>query len=87
MSDLLNVQNPDAGVFVGSDVAHWRRAWAGLGIDPAPGRVTARRARWGTTNRRTTMSDEFVFTFDAEPVETGFVPTVRIARSEQEVLS
>lgn len=39
MSDLLNVQNPDAGVFVGSDVAHWRRAWAGLGIEPAPGRI------------------------------------------------
>ena len=33
------------------------------------------------------MSDKFVLTCDAEPVETGFVPTARITRGDEEVFS
>jgi predicted metal-dependent HD superfamily phosphohydrolase len=39
MNSVLLVRNPDAEVFVASDKAHWSRAWAGLGIEPAPGRI------------------------------------------------
>lgn len=39
MSDLLNVRNPDAGMFVATDLARWQRAWAGLGIESSPDRV------------------------------------------------
>jgi predicted metal-dependent HD superfamily phosphohydrolase len=39
MNNRLSVRDPDTEIFVASDVAHWDRAWAGLGVEPAPGRV------------------------------------------------
>jgi predicted metal-dependent HD superfamily phosphohydrolase len=39
MNGLLSVRNQDAGIFVASDIPHWRRAWAGLGIESAPDQV------------------------------------------------
>ena len=39
MNSLLPVRDSGEGNFVASDVSHWSRAWAGLGIEPAPGQV------------------------------------------------
>jgi predicted metal-dependent HD superfamily phosphohydrolase len=39
MNSLLPVRDSGEGNFVASDVSHWSHAWAGLGIEPAPGQV------------------------------------------------